>query len=303
MNLIFTKNRFPLHLGNGEMAFDCHYHSSHSDGYSGIAKILRQAKERNLGIAITDHNEIAGVLEGYNNTLGVSVIPGIEVSCSGRIHLLIYFYELGDLKDFFEKYVEPYRRVDHNTFLKKMTALKIAKVAKQYKCLVFLAHPYSTGHRQIESYMSIKGTEKFFMYLDGVEVLNGTLQERNNLKAYRLAQELKKPVIGGSDGHVLSVLGKTVTVAKAHDYRSFLDEVRQNRVRLLGNTANFYQQSKMMGVLSYRHLSAATKKHHTNMAAALGLMAVFQRFSVPLLYFLGATAYKKVKERRKSVRR
>lgn len=299
MVIDFKKETFPIiDVGKGRLAFDCHVHSRHSDGFSSIEKILQQARTRNCGIAITDHNEIAGVMEGYENTMGVPVIPGIEVSCRDRIHLLLYFYDPRDLSDFFNEHIKPNRRVNHNTFLRNMSAFKIAKIAKQYNCIVALAHPYGQGHRTIDNYMKISGNEKFLNYIDCIEVLNGTLGEKSNRKALDLAEKLHKSVIGGSDGHVVSVIGRTITIAPAANYREFLDRVKEKNVELVGKRANIYQQGKMIGVLSYRHISAATKKHHTNIAASLALMALLQKFSIPLLYFLGATAYKKVKERR-----
>lgn len=299
MVLEFKKNSFPVQVPKGHLVFDCHVHSHRSDGFSSVEKILKRARAGNFGVAITDHNEIAGVLEGINNAQGVPIIPGIEVSCRDRIHLLLYFYEVADLCDFFNEYIKPNRRVNHNTFLRKMSAIKIAKVAKQYNCIVALAHPYGQTHRTIDSYMKISGHEKFLNYIDCIEVLNGTVGEKSNRKAVELAEQLQKSVIGGSDGHVLSVIGRTITVAEAKTPQEFLDRVRARKVELVGKKANIYQQGKMIGVLSYRHISAATKKHHTNIAASLTLMAILQRFSIPLLYFLGATAYKKVKERRK----
>ena len=47
--------------------------------------------------------------------------------------------------------------------------------------------------------------------LDGIEILNGQVEDRVNAKANRLASWLKKPGIGGSDAHSVNMVGKAAT--------------------------------------------------------------------------------------------
>ena len=42
---------------------DLHFHTHYSDGLNSVAKIAQRARKLNIGIAITDHNEIRGALE------------------------------------------------------------------------------------------------------------------------------------------------------------------------------------------------------------------------------------------------
>lgn len=302
MNIVFNKNRFPFGSQQKQLAIDCHFHSSYSDGASKIEEILAKAKKKNIGVAITDHNEIRGVLNARENDLHVPIIPGIEVSCKGMIHLLLYFYNCRDLKIFFDRHVAPYRRVNPNASLKQMTALKIAKLAKQFKCLVCLAHPYGGVHRGIESYMKVRGNEKFLSYIDCIEALNGTVSKKRNLKSYALARRMHKGIIGGSDGHTLTALGNTITIARATTIDAFLHHLKAGTVRIVGKKANLYQRSKMAGIISYKHINASTKEHRKEIITSLGLYAAFQSLAIPFLFLLGSYAYKKIKTHRFSKR-
>lgn len=300
MNVQFSKKKIKSFSSEDSLAFDCHFHSKYSDGSSSIEKILLKAKQKGIGVAITDHNEIQGAVEAYNNDLGVPVIPGIEVSCKGMIHMLLYFYEIEDLQDFYYQYVEPNKRINPNTALKRMTAYDIAHAAKRYKCIITLAHPYSGIHRGIESYCKSLGDKAcdFISMLHVIESFNGTVSKKNNQKSYNLALSENKKIIGGSDGHTLGALGNVVTVAKCKDAHSFLDQVSQGCVEVMGKTVNVYQQCKTAGISSFKHFHASTKKHHQNILVTLGLFAVFQRVMIPFLFLAGATAYKKVREKK-----
>jgi len=85
------------------LAADLHLHSTFSDGDLVPAELLRFYRERAyLGIALTDHDSVAGVLpllEEARQTAGAPVVvPGLELtlcivhpSCTGSLHLLLYF--------------------------------------------------------------------------------------------------------------------------------------------------------------------------------------------------------------------
>ena len=85
---------------------DMHFHSHHSDGFNTIHAIVKRARELNIGIAITDHNEIKGAVEidGYKDILS---IPGIEITSAEGTHILIYFYDIESLKVYYENDIKP----------------------------------------------------------------------------------------------------------------------------------------------------------------------------------------------------
>ena len=80
------------------MNCDLHTHTNHSDGSSTVAELVRGAKERELIIALTDHNTVTGLPEFLSEAdrLGVIAIGGTELSCvyEGReFHLLGLFID------------------------------------------------------------------------------------------------------------------------------------------------------------------------------------------------------------------
>jgi 3',5'-nucleoside bisphosphate phosphatase len=79
---------------------DLHLHTTASDGVRTPSDIVRYAKAKGLhAIAITDHDTIEGLEEGYSEgeKIGFEVIPGIEISAEhspGSMHLLGYFLDI-----------------------------------------------------------------------------------------------------------------------------------------------------------------------------------------------------------------
>lgn len=76
---------------------DLHTHTIVSDGTLSPAELVQRAREIGLGaLAITDHDTLEGLLEACraSETLGMWVIPGVEISVDGEegrsFHLLAY---------------------------------------------------------------------------------------------------------------------------------------------------------------------------------------------------------------------
>src|SRR5690625_7169232 len=62
---------------------DLHSHSTVSDGTLTPAEVAQRAHAHGVDIwALTDHDEVAGLVEAKNiaDTLGIQFIPGVEVS-------------------------------------------------------------------------------------------------------------------------------------------------------------------------------------------------------------------------------
>ncbi|WP_110932265.1 PHP domain-containing protein [Paenibacillus bouchesdurhonensis] len=84
--------------------YDLHTHTRASDGMNDPAGNIRLAKEKGLaGIAITDHDTVAGIEEALEagRQYGITVVPGVEIStvAGGRdIHVLGYFIDVADHK-------------------------------------------------------------------------------------------------------------------------------------------------------------------------------------------------------------
>lgn len=81
------------------MRIDLHTHSSHSDGTDPVEVLVRDAGAAGLDvIALTDHDTVGGWEEAdrVGAEVGVTVVPGVEVSCRYRgvsLHLLGYLLD------------------------------------------------------------------------------------------------------------------------------------------------------------------------------------------------------------------
>jgi predicted metal-dependent phosphoesterase TrpH len=81
------------------MRIDMHTHSNCSDGTQDPAEVVRSGLAAGLDVlALTDHDTVAGWGEAgrAGRELGLSVIPGMEVSCRSRgasVHVLAYLVD------------------------------------------------------------------------------------------------------------------------------------------------------------------------------------------------------------------
>ena len=101
-----------------------HCHSTASDGLMTPSKVIQEAKRLNLkSIALTDHDTTRGLDEAEKEAtkLGITFIPGIELSCDYKgatIHLLGYF------KD------DSYKNIELQNFLDNLDKKRIIRAKK-----------------------------------------------------------------------------------------------------------------------------------------------------------------------------
>ena len=94
---------------------DLHLHSIYSDGKLTPKELIDIAKQNKLrAVSITDHDIIDGVAEGirHGNTIGVEVIPGVELSTNERgldLHILGYFFDIES--EILKKHLAHFREV------------------------------------------------------------------------------------------------------------------------------------------------------------------------------------------------
>jgi predicted metal-dependent phosphoesterase TrpH len=214
---------------------DLHFHSRYSDGSNTVQQIVRRARELGVGIAITDHNEIKGAVEldGYSDILS---IPGIEITSKEGTHILIYFYDIGDL---------------HGVM--SSTALKMEDViqrARDYETIIIFPHPDCVVYTGIcNFFFSPERLNRLFDMVDGVEVINSSNLKKWNLRCSLLGFNLDKAITGGSDGHSIKHMGRAVSVADCHpDPRAFLDALKKKQNKVIGKEIDILRKVTSNGL-------------------------------------------------------
>ncbi|MFP4403253.1 MAG: PHP domain-containing protein [Nanoarchaeota archaeon] len=234
--VFFSKPNYPLISSLDKQMVDMHFHTQFSDTNIKIKDVIKKAKKLGIGVAITDHNEIEGSIEAFNNKEGVMVIPGIEVSCIEGPHILLYFYSIDELKDFFENYLK--RKKNKNPYMAtKTTVSELLDECEKYNCVKVAAHPFGYSISNSGLCKCIKKAyvnQNIMDKITGLEVVNGAMNRHLNNKAIRFSNMTNKVITGGSDGHCLFQLGQTVTVTKAKNHIEFLDNLQKNKNIVIG---------------------------------------------------------------------
>lgn len=193
------------------MRLDLHNHTRHSpDSRVSPADLVAAARRAGIdGLAITDHNAVAGVREAEEAAgPGFLVIPGIEISTAAG-HVLAYGVRA----------VLP-RDLSVAETVERITALGGIAVA---------AHPYRFWSGVGEAAL---GQATFPAY----ETANARTLRRGNVRARDRAQEARVGETGGSDSHFLDEVARAVTevdagVASVDD---FLQMLGQGKTRSRG---------------------------------------------------------------------
>ncbi len=177
---------------------ELHVHSSFSDGKDDVRRIVDRAVQLNIDLlSVTDHDTVAGSLEAIDyvrdENLGISVIPGVEVTTSDG-HLLVFGIE---------------REID-----RKMSLKETAEIVKKLGGICVIPHPFQFERK------GVLRTE-LFRYADGVEVFNAKyIVGIFNWIARRYAIRYGKPFTAGSDAHSVDELGYGITLLDGDLYSS-----------------------------------------------------------------------------------
>jgi len=152
-----------------------------------IEKIIKVGRKRGLsGVAIVDHNTIAGGLKGvsinkYDNFI---VIPGSEITT-----------DKGDILGLFL-----------NEDIKPQAAFEVVDAIRRQGGVSILAHPYK---RQ-------KIDEELFRMVDGIEVFNARSTAHKNRLAQNLADKYNLPVTAESDAHFYFEIGRNFCIVDSN---------------------------------------------------------------------------------------
>ena len=168
------------------MKIDMHVHTVYSgDSCNSVQDILEACRRVGLnGVVVLDHNTLRGGREAVAIKSDILIIPGIEVS-SADGHILA-----------FNVNEEIPRDLTVEETIDRIHAQGGVAVA---------AHPYRVWSGLGER--NVLGRS-----FDAIECQNGRSTKRGNCMAAELAEEMKKPMTGGSDSHEPESIGRAYTV-------------------------------------------------------------------------------------------
>jgi len=251
----------------GLTGVDMHFHTNHSDSHTRVKDALKLARFKGIGLSITDHNQISGVLEAKRIDSSVLSIPGIEVSAWDGPHILMYFYSVGDLKEYYKKNIEN-NKSSSPYLATKLNTKDIVEPAEDYNCLIFAAHPF--GYLLFNKGLG-KCIESEYLhpeiirYFSGLEVICGGMTRSLNQKAVRLAVDKKLFMTGGTDGHLLYDLGNVLTCSYANDTTDFLEEIIHRRNCIIGQEKSLIEKGVMATTILpkyFRYTAPSLKIHY-----------------------------------------
>lgn len=207
------------------MKIDFHTHTYYSnDCIFSPETIIRSALKKGLdGIAITDHNTIAGWPAAIRaaKKLGAVLILGEEIKIrrKGRVKGEILGY-------FLTQKINP----------KGKRAEEIIEEIKKQGGLAIIAHPYNWIR-------PFKELEKYKNLADGIEAFNSRTQSKGtNKKSFEFSQKNNLPVTAGSDCHSPFEAGLAYVEADAKTPEELKELILKRKVKIVGKQAPFYAQ-------------------------------------------------------------
>jgi predicted metal-dependent phosphoesterase TrpH len=186
------------------LLIDLHNHTLVSSPCSRLSteEFIETARLSGLdGVCVTDHLFIEGaeLAQAYGRKVDYPVFRGIEARS-----------QLGDMLVF-----GYYKDIPEGISLDDL-----CWYVHEAGGVVFAAHPFHTaGGANLYASLQAQGLDletdwhkvRILGELDGVEILNGQVDDRVNAKASWLAHRLNRPGIGGSDAHAVAMVGKAAT--------------------------------------------------------------------------------------------
>lgn len=251
----FQKPQHKAIAQEGFAALDMHNHSEYSDTTTPIAIIAKRARKLGIGIALTDHNEVAGNIRMAKDNKDLLIIPGLEITTKEMAHVLTYFYSHKDMQAFFDKHIKDSRGGNPN-LATKVSVTHLMDIAKEYNGVIAPAHPFAFPKR----FSFISAMERGFVdksvlkSLDAVEVICGANLRYMNKCAVDWAEELKKARIGGSDSHSIESLGSVVTVTEGSTISEVLNNIKKKKTAATGKETQLYQRPIPLAKIASCHL-------------------------------------------------
>ena len=234
------------------MFIDLHLHTNCSDASFTVKEAINQAKKLNIGLAITDHNNIKGAIEAekYKEVL---TIPSIEVGTKENKHAVLHFYQAKELQEFYKKHIKDHKVKDKvfNWWRTDIPTAKLIETSLNYNCVIIAAHPYNpiltSKNWTLETVPNMKK-------IHATEILNSAIKPDWNKGAELLAKQLDKPRVGGSDAHCISNIGKAGIETKETEVENILNAIKKGQIKVKGKTYDKISEIKHYKEVIYNNL-------------------------------------------------
>lgn len=176
--------------------FDLHLHTRDSDSNISVQDLAKFLHSKNYLVAITDHNSIGGIRQ--LDSLGIKVVPGIEIGCDDGMELLVYFKSIEDCEDFYEKYILPNR---HKTRMARTSKdiwfyFEALKNYDNYSSI-----PHINGMAQKNFLKNKKEIFEIIKKVNAIEIHNFGLSRKKNSVAKEIKNKYNLEGTYGSDAH------------------------------------------------------------------------------------------------------
>jgi len=238
----FRKPNFKLLSDENKTIADMHYHTKYSaDSIASPRLVMKKAKKLGIAVAITDHNTIEGAREMWKYRRDIHIIPGIEITEVTGIHTLAYFYDFGELEEFYNRAIKP--RLYKMPFFISKNLSYLLEVFKDYNCVNGLAHPFSPGPANINN---VKWNRVMLNSIDLIEGINAFNMKARNLMAIDFANKLNKGITAGSDGHSIGELGGAVTIAEGDSNEELLRALVKGESRIIGKENHILKKAMLL---------------------------------------------------------
>jgi len=224
------------------MKIDLHTHTIYSDGADMPEKIVARAKAIGLsGIAVTDHNTIAGVNRAKKaaKNIGLLVVPGKEIAImnEGRRvgEVLGLFLEEDTKKDLY-----PVSKIED-----------LIDELKDQDAISSIPHPFDNFPTRAHKLVNI--LEKKGCKTDAIEVMNGRCSAVSNALGFEYSIKHKLGQTAGSDAHHMREVGHCYTFCEADDLEEFRKMIKKKQSKAIG-------MQKSAATILYHRLMARTSK-------------------------------------------
>jgi len=215
-----------------------HVHSHYSvDGLSTPMELLKTAKKKEIGFAVTEHNnaDSMAVFKKMNKWFHVPLILGQEQKLwhEGDFvgELLFYFLQ------------EPIESKDLFTAIDQ---------AKKQDAIISVAHPYDVCRKPL--FFGFRKLELVKKHLNAVEVFNARVYFNSvNKRAEQFALANNLSFAAGSDAHTAKELGNAVTVCNASSLEEFRKCLKKQKTyydgKLSGPFVHLHSTFAQLGIL------------------------------------------------------